>query len=135
MPLALCHDIQPNAVSKWDISKVKLFGTRILGFDMVYCKVKNTFGFQPYRWQAAVIWDILNRFYIAVHASTSLRKYLSFQAFPRIKIRAIILMVLPILALMEDQVDKWLILLLTYPVSDNVLVLYNAKKKESALLH
>ncbi len=73
---------------------------------MVRRKVKNTFGFQPYRWQAAVILDILNGFDVAVHASTSLGKSLPFQAIPRVKIGAIVLVVSPTVALMEDQVDK-----------------------------
>ncbi len=73
---------------------------------MVRRKVKNTFGFQPYRWQVAVILDILNGFDIAVHAGTSSRKSLPFQAIPRVKIRAIVLVVSPTVTLMEDQVDK-----------------------------
>ncbi len=73
---------------------------------MVRHKVKNTFGFQPYRWQVAVILDILNGFDVAVHAGISSGKSLPFQAISRVKIGAIILVVSPTVALIEDQVDK-----------------------------
>lgn len=41
-----------------------------------------------------------------------------------------VLMISPIIALIEDQVDDLLILLPIYHVFDNVLVLYNAKKNQ-----
>lgn len=37
------------------------------------------------------------------------------------------------ITLIENQVDKSLILLLTCPISNDVLVLYNAKKKISII--
>lgn len=42
-------------------------------------------------------------------------------------------MVSPTVALIEDQVNKWLILLLRHPVSDDVLVSHNAKKGISVI--
>lgn len=46
------------------------------------------------------------------------------------KIGAIVLVVCPTVILIKDQVDDALILLLSCSVSDDVLVLYNAKKKD-----
>lgn len=69
---------------------------------MVRRKVKNTFGFQPYKWQAAVILDILKGVDVAVHAGTSSGKSLPFQAIPTVKIGAIVLVVSPTVALIED---------------------------------
>ena len=88
-----------------------MFGIKTPGFDMVCRKVKNTFGFQPYKWQAAVILDILKRVDVAVHAGISSGKSLPFQAIPIVKLGAIVLLVSPTIALMEDQVDELLILL------------------------
>ena len=100
--LTLCHNMQPNAISKWDIPKVKQFNTKTSDFDIIRHKIKNTFGFQPYKWKAAVILDILNRFDVTVQAATSLGKSLLFQATFRIKIGAIILVISPTMALIED---------------------------------
>ena len=73
---------------------------------MIRHKVKNVFGFQPYKWQVAVILDILNGFDIAVHIDTSLGKSLTFQAIFRVKIGAIVFVISPMMALIENQVDK-----------------------------
>ena len=73
---------------------------------MIRHKVKNTFGFQLYKWQTVVILDILNGFNIDVHAGTSLGNSLPFQASLRVKIGAIVLVISPTLALIEDQKDK-----------------------------
>ena len=109
--LSSCHDTQTNAALKWDISNIKHVGTRTPGFDMVRRKVKNTFGFQPYKWQAVVILDILKGVDVVVHVGTSSGKSLPFQAIPTVKIGAIVLVVSPTVALIEDQVDELLILL------------------------
>lgn len=71
----------------------------------------------------------MNGFDIAIHAGTNLEKSLPFQAISRVKIRAIVLVPSPMVTLMEDKIDKWLILLLSRPVSDDVLVSHNAKKR------
>lgn len=78
---------------------------------MVFRKVKNTFGFQPYKWQAAIILDILKGVDVAVYASTSSGKSFPFQAIPTVKIGTIVLMMSPTVTLIENQVDKLLILL------------------------
>lgn len=103
--------MQANIASKWDISNIKHIGTKTSGFDMVRCKVKNTFGFQTYKWQAAIILEILKVVDVAVHAGTSSEKSLPFQAILMVKIEAIILVISPMVALMEDQLDELLILL------------------------
>ncbi len=81
----------------------------------------------------AVIFNILKGVDIAVHAGTSLGIRLPFQISLTIKIGAIVLVVSPTVALMEDQVDDSLILLLSCPVSDDILVLHNAKKGFSGI--
>lgn len=78
---------------------------------MVYRKVKNTFGFQPYKWQAAAILNILKGVDVAFYANTSSRKSLPFQAISTVKIGMIVLVVSPTVALMEDQLDELLSLL------------------------
>lgn len=77
---------------------------------MVCYKVKNTFAFQPYKWQVAVILDILKGVNIAIHASTSLEKSLPFRAISTVKIETIVLIISPTVAFMEDQVDELLLL-------------------------
>lgn len=52
-----------------------------------------------------VILDILNRVDIAIHTDISLRKSLPFRAILIVKIEAIILIISPTMALIEDQVD------------------------------
>lgn len=69
---------------------------------MVHPKVKNTFGFQPYKWQTTVILDILKGVNVVDYASTSLGKSLLFQAIFTLKIGAIVLLVLPTMTLIED---------------------------------
>lgn len=66
---------------KWDILNIKQTGIRIPEVDMVYYKVKNIFGFYPYKWQAAIV-----------------------------KIETIVFIILPTIVLIKDQIDKWLIL-------------------------
>ena len=44
-----CHDMQANTSLKWNILNIKHVGTRTPRFDMIRYKVKNTFGFQPYK--------------------------------------------------------------------------------------
>lgn len=97
---------------------------------MVRHKVKNTFSFQPYKWQATVSLDILKGVNVTVHAGISLEKILPFQTIPSVKIGAIVLVVSPTMALMEDQVDESLILLLSHSVPNDILALHNAKKKD-----
>ncbi len=99
-------------------------------FDMIYCKVKNIFGFQLYKWQVSVILDILKGVNIVVYINTSLGKSLPFQPIFIVEIRVIIFIVSLMVALIEDQIDNLLILLLSYPISNNVLVLHNAKKRD-----
>ncbi len=60
-------------------------------------------------------------------------KSLPFQAIYIIKIGAIVLIVSLIVALIENEIDDLLILLLSYPISDDVLVSHNAKKKISII--
>ena len=69
---------------------------------MVCRKVKNTFSFQPYKRQAAVILDILKGINIAVYAGRSLGKSLPFQAILTVKMGAIVLVVSATVALVED---------------------------------
>ena len=97
---------------------------------MVCRQVKNTFGFQPYKWQAAVILDILKGVNIIVHVGTSSGKSLPFQAILTIKIGAIVLLISSTMALIEDQINDSLILLLSRLVCNDVLVSHNAKKKD-----
>lgn len=105
-----------------------MFSTRISSFNIVCHKVKNKFNFQPYKWQVIIILDILNGFNVAVYISINLEKSLPFQTIPKVKIGAIIFIISLIMALMKDQVDESLILLLSYPISDDILVLHNTKK-------
>ena len=102
LPLSPCHNTEANAVSKWDIPNIKHVGTRISGFNMICHKVKNSFGFQLYKWQAAIILNILKRVNVVVQADTSLGKSLPFQANPIVKIGAIIFVVSPMMTLIED---------------------------------
>ncbi len=132
MFLSPYHDKQANAILKWNIFNIKYLGIRIPEFDIVRCKVKNTFGFQPYKWQTTVILDILKDVDIAVHTRISSRKSLPLKTIPTVKIGPIILLVSLTVTLIEDQIDDLLILLLSYPVFDDVLVFYNAKKKDQS---
>ena len=66
---------------------------------------------------------------IAIYAGTSLEKSLPFQAIPIVKIETTVLMVSLMMALIEDQIDDSIILLLSHPVFDDVLVSHNTKKR------
>lgn len=78
LSLSLNHNMQLNTISRCDISHIKYVGIKTLGFVMIRHKIKNSFGFQPYKWQMVVILNILNRFDIAVHTDASLQKSLPF---------------------------------------------------------
>ena len=100
---------------------------------MICHKVKNKFGFQSYKWQKVVIFSILNRFDVAVYVGISLGKNLLCQIIFKLKIRAIIFMILSIIALIKNQIDEYLILFISYLIFDDVLVLDNIKKKISVI--
>lgn len=100
---------------------------------MICHKVKNKFDFQSYKWQKVIIFSILNRFDVAVYVSISLGKNLLSQIIFKLKIRAIIFMILSIIALIKNQIDKYLILFISYLIFDDVLVLDNIKKKISII--
>ncbi len=62
---------------------------------------------------------------VVVYPSISSEKSLPFQA---ISTGTMVLVISPTVALIEDQIDDSLILLLSCLVSDDVLILHNAKK-------
>ena len=82
----------------------------------------------------AVILYILKGVNVAVYTGTSLGKSLFFQAILIVKIVAIVFVISPTIALIENQIDDLLILLLSRPVFDDILVLYNAKKRISVIV-
>ena len=70
---------------------------------------------------------------VAVYASISLGKSLPFQTILIVKIGTIIFIVSLTVVLIKNQVNNLLILFLSHPVSDDILVLYNIKKKISII--
>lgn len=70
----------------------------------------------------------MNIFDIAIYINTSLGKCLPFESIIRVKIGAIVLIVLPTVALIRDQVDESIILLLNHVVSKDILFSHNIKK-------
>ena len=77
-----------------------------------------------------VILDILKGVNVAVHAEKSLGKSLPSQAIFTVKIGAIVLMVSPTVALIKDEIDDLLILLLSCSISDDVLFLIQKKNNQ-----
>lgn len=75
-------------------------------------KIEDKLGFRSYRWQVNVISDVFHGADIVVIAGTRSGKSLCFQAIPLVKYGAIVLVILPTIALMENQVSlteilKW----------------------------
>lgn len=93
-----------DSIPKWN--RINTQGTRITtsGFDYIYQKVKNKFGFQPCQWQVAVILNVFYGIDLIVSARTSVGKILLYQVISIILPNVIILVVLPIIALIKDQV-------------------------------
>lgn len=77
-----------------------------------------------------IILDILNRFDIIVYTGISWNKNLLFQTIIWIKIGVIVYIISQTEILIEDQVDKWLILFLNHFIFNDVLVLHNTKKRD-----
>lgn len=65
--------------------------------------IKAALGFWPNLWQINGLLDIKNGRNIVILAKTRLGKSLLFQVLSIIKINAIVLVIIPILALIKDQ--------------------------------
>ena len=104
-PLPLVtYNRESDSIQKWHQVDTKGTKTTTPGFDRIRRKVKDKFGIQPYRWQTSVVLDILDGSDVALSAGTSAGKSLPYQAIPVIRPHAIVLVVSPTIALMEDQV-------------------------------
>lgn len=75
-----------------------------------------------------MILDILKKVDVAIYASQNLRKSLFFKIIFIMKIKAIVLIILLIIALIKDLINKKLILFLNCLIFNNILILYNIKK-------
>lgn len=102
--LSTQRDKVADSIQKWNKVDTKGTKTKTPGFNRIRRKVKDKFGLQPYRWQTAIILDILSGFDVVLSAGTSAGKSLPYQAIPVINPDAIVLVVSPTIALMEDQV-------------------------------
>jgi len=69
-------------------------------------KLEKSFKFPPYPWQAHAIQSVLEGHDIIVRAGTASGKSFVFQAMAMAKPKAIVLVISPLIALMENQVPS-----------------------------
>lgn len=92
-----------NDIPKYAQMDTSISSTNTHGFNVICQKTNSKLGFQPHRWQVGAISEILNGADMVVNAGTGFGKSLCFQALPIMRMGAIVLVITPTIALMEDQ--------------------------------